>query len=134
ELTPEALDALLAGGQLLCHTNNGESRIPLAQLESFFREGLLRVYRTQASEDQLRPVETTVNTVDAAPDPAEEGDDAPPPPLLHVETAEHEEPVFVAPPPAETSDHTNVTDDGDTSDLRISPRYVPRRQINGIID
>src|SRR5437868_5679008 len=73
-LTPQILDALIAGGQILCHVHNGESRIPLAQLESFFHGGLLRVYRAQAT------AETLVTSLESAriPEPAPQSDLIPP--------------------------------------------------------
>ncbi len=132
-LSGATLDALIAGGHLLCHVVDGESRIPVAQLEEFFREGLLRVYRTQAME------ETTVAAFDAASAAA--------PPMLEIAA-----PVLTPVPPApavvderRAIPFTPLADfqsqaveseelSGEPIDLRVSPRYIPRRQINGILD
>jgi len=47
-LSPEAVDALLASGQLRCLMVGGEPRVPLDELELFFRDALLRLYQTEA--------------------------------------------------------------------------------------
>ena len=44
-LSEETLDAMLDSGDLLCHVRNGEVRIPLQQLEAFFRDRLVAVFR-----------------------------------------------------------------------------------------
>lgn len=149
-LTTATLNALIADGHLLCHVSNGESRIPLAQLESFFREGLIRVFRTQALEETTVHSFETPNAMQAAvtPQPAHVPDIVPPPLLTPVQ---HEEAPVAIPapslaPPAEErraiplppldlrSEELEDELEGEAIDLRVSPRYIPRRQINGIID
>lgn len=136
-LSAPALDALIAGGHVLCHISDGETRVPLDQLETFFREGLLRVYRTQAIEETVHSFE--------APDPVrapvampEESEDqaaveAPVAPTLTAIPRE-EPPVIAAVPPPPPAPEVENDIDSEPIDLRIAPRYIPRRQINGIID
>ena len=116
-LTPDAVDALIAGGHILCHVTNGEPQIPIDQLESFFLGGLLRVYRMQAAE-------TAVTILPKAPEV-----------IAPVETPAE---IAIPMPPSteELRSHPRVVDDEDEEqlDLRVAPRYIPRRQIDGIID
>lgn len=113
-ITAAALDALIAGGSLLCIVNDGEARVPVDQLENFFREGLLRVYRTQATAAE----ETVVASVEPRAEP----------------------PAPVEAPPAQPTaaeiraDIAENEPNEEAPDLRIAPRYIPRRQIDGIID
>lgn len=125
-LSASALDALIAGGHLLCHVSNGEPRIPLVQLETFFREGLLSVYRTQAAQ------ESTVASFEPIALPA-------PPEVIPVPVAVESEvappaPVIAAVPPPMPVPEVENDIESEPIDLRVAPRYIPRRQINGIID
>src|SRR5207253_10720712 len=127
QLTAPMLDALLERGQLLCHYSGGQLRIPMAQLEMFLRDSLVRLYRFEArqglDENPLRSAATQLPLSDlieeepsiaAAPEPALEPSDAHDP--------EPETTITIENDPVETS----------YSDTRAAPRYVPRRQITGI--
>lgn len=123
-LRPHVLDALIATGHLLCHVRDGETRIPLEQLEAFFRDGLLNVYRAQAN------AETIVTSFDNAIA-------LPPPPVAPVEPEPPPPQAMEAPAPSVAPASVLVRErevEVPESDLRISPRFIPRRQINGIID
>jgi len=48
DIPPALVDALLDSGRILCHVKGGQPRVPLAQLEEFFREALIRVYQGEA--------------------------------------------------------------------------------------
>ncbi|HEX7151550.1 MAG TPA: PilZ domain-containing protein [Thermoanaerobaculia bacterium] len=114
ELPASVVDALLDSGSLLCHVRDGEPRIPLDQLESFFREGLLRVYRAAAGVTADEPVRREAPQSAAEP-AAEEPTVAPTPP-----------PVIPIAAPVEPQ-HTKP-------DSRLAPRYIPRRHIEGIFN
>lgn len=119
-LTPAALDALIAGGHILCQLSNGETRIPIDQLEAFFRDGLLRVYRAQALEEEvLPPAERPAIALPAEMPSSKPGAPGPPTSPTAAELRSHP-----------GSEHK----DDDVADLRVAPRFIPRRQVNGIID
>lgn len=42
------IEALLDSGRVLCHVVRGEIRVPLAQVEAFFRDALIRTYQAEA--------------------------------------------------------------------------------------
>ncbi|HWS70980.1 MAG TPA: helix-turn-helix domain-containing protein, partial [Thermoanaerobaculia bacterium] len=87
QLTPPMLDALLERGQLLCHYSGGQPRIPIAQLETFLRDSLVRLYRFEACRDLPAPVSA----------PAPKRVEVPRPPPLVIE----EEPSIAAAPEPE---------------------------------
>ena len=151
-ITPEVIDALLDSGQILCHVRRGETRIPLEQLETFFRDSLIRLYQAevapapagQTREEQApEPRQLPEIWHDAHPRQAEEGD---PFEDSYGETSqpyasEPDAPFATAPSPDESSTETDagveplITMESveDRPDLRIAARYVPLRQISGII-
>lgn len=109
------IDALLASG-VLCRVEGGDLRIPLAQLETFFRDALMRIYRAEATP----PASAVVIETRPAPEPIAEPEpeqepELPVVPALPVIAAVHYE-AHEAP------------------ELRRAQRYVPRRQIDGIFD
>ena len=114
ELAPDLVDALIAGGHLLCQVRNGEQRVPLEQLEAFFREGLVRVYRAEASG--------VTPSVSEAPGAA---GGAPRPPAV---------PAVEPPPPPEPARPSTAParERPEPPDLRRAPRWIPRRQVDGI--
>lgn len=122
-ITPAALDALIAGGSLLCFLADGEPRIPIDQLERFFRENLLRVYRAEARATE----ETIVASVESRPEAV--GDAPAEPEPQPVQTRPQ-----AATPDEIRADIAETEDEDDSFDLRVAPRYIPRRQIDGIID
>ncbi|HYI10012.1 MAG TPA: PilZ domain-containing protein [Thermoanaerobaculia bacterium] len=127
DIPPELVDALLDSGRVLCHVRRGETRVPLAQLEAFFRDALLRVYQGEgmgpevAEEAQEHP---RVAAPPAGAPPAEE----------HFEEPEAEEPVAqpAAAAPAAPPPLAQPAAAPELPDLRIASRYVPLRQISGI--
>jgi hypothetical protein len=119
DVSPEVIDALIQSGSVLCHVRDGEPRIPLDQLEAFFRDGLLRLYRLAASEVRT---EEPVRETRAEPQ-------APPPPPV-----EQPEPVAVAPPPVIPIAAPVETSSPSKPDSRLAPRYLPRRHIEGIFN
>ncbi|HEV8660428.1 MAG TPA: hypothetical protein VGS96_17625 [Thermoanaerobaculia bacterium] len=132
QLAPEVVDALISSGHLLCLMQNGEARVPLQQLEAFFRDGLVQVYRSEAmlSDSLMESTQTkqpaTPEALSGAPPPsaaehadAGEGAGAPP-------TAEPPRPA-----PIVTEKRTEEAE-SPAPDLRSATRFVPRRQIGGI--
>ena len=131
ELDTAALDMLLESGRILCHYSRGEARIPLDQLESFFRDALVRLYRAEAATsapivlEDRQPRGRAEQTTQAS-QPEQAG-----PPMTAADTVEPVTPepaplpkmaLPVTPPPVEEL----------PPDLRSATRYVPLRQIGGI--
>jgi len=122
------VDALLDSGKVLCHVKGGQPRIPLAQLEEFFRHALMQVYAKEAGGGQaILPV---------LPDPE---------PLAAIEPAPMavEEPSIPEPAPAEIAraplpvpipaPAVRVPQpEPHYAEQRIATRYVPLRQLGGI--
>lgn len=155
QLTPPMLDALLERGQLLCHYRGGELRIPIAQLETYLRDSLVRLYRFEARLDvdvalpasapmpapapviepqPPAPGPALPDVVAAAPAPPPE-----PPPVQHAAAPEPElEPEGESAEAAAASSVPQIVIEPEVpapvqyDDTRTSPRYVPRRQITGI--
>jgi hypothetical protein len=135
----EVIDALLESGRVLCRVTRGEMRIPLAQLEDFFRESLLAVYRAEPVAD-LAPLEAPdlgaplgapasgrpVRQPPAGVEETETGGEATAEPA--GEDASVPEPVVALPPPPRPVD----PEPHDTPDNRVAARFVPLRQISGI--
>jgi len=104
-LPPSAIDALIEGGLLKL---DGD-KIPAQQLEWIFRDSLMRLYRTMAGAP----------TIEAAPQAiAEMVEDEIE--LKEPDVVVHSLAEYVAPAKQEQSE------------LRIAPRYVPRRQLGGV--
>jgi hypothetical protein len=123
DVPPDVVDALLASGRVLCHVNRGETRIPLDQLEAFFRDSLVRIYQAEAHQLGSPPAEEPpeaeeVTAAARPPEPVEEP--APTPPSAPV------------PPPAIVRTHRAGDAQHHERDLRGSARYVPLRQLSGI--
>jgi hypothetical protein len=118
-LDTDVIDALTGSGRLLCHVRDGEVRIPLVQLESFFREGLIAAYRAEAGEAApARVVEQPRERMEIAPPEPEHEPEPQPIPVR-----------FEAPPP-EVHDEPLE----EPADTRAAPRYIPRRQIDGVFN
>ena len=127
----DVVDALLDSGRVLCHVKGGEPRIPLAQLEEFLRDALLRLYE---AESQTRPAaeppavrerqkeleREAEHETDAEPEPEPEPDPAP---AMAVAA-----PIFASPAP-EPRPQTEVREE---PEQRSATRYVPLRQLGGI--
>ena len=122
----EVLDALLDSGRILCRMTRGELRIPLSQLEEFFREGLVAVYRAEhapVAEPAARAEDREPEPVIAPAPPAPPVEEAPPAPEAAPEPLP--EPAVVRPP---------VVPDPpmQAPDNRVAARFVPLRQLGGI--
>jgi hypothetical protein len=104
------IDALIAGGALRCRND----RIAAGDLESLLRDALLSLYRAEA-----QPVGGAQPQPQAQPQ-AE--------PAVETEIELDAEAAVITHNIAEYNEAPQV---GDRPDLRIAPRYVPRRQIGG---
>ena len=131
DLTPAAVEALLDSGRILCHVKGGEPRIPLAQLEAFFRESLMRVYQAEA-QPSAAPVEDTESCLSASPGAVQDGQAGLP--VLHQDP----EPEPSGEEPQATSNQqpgtASVSERKELPDQRRALRYVPRRQIDGLFE
>ncbi|HYK01701.1 MAG TPA: PilZ domain-containing protein [Thermoanaerobaculia bacterium] len=127
----DVVDALLDSGRVLCHVRGGEPRVPLAQLEEFFRDALLRLYQ---AESQGVPVEAPPAR---SPRPEREPDSEPmgepvsePEPEAEPEprpAVEVSAPIFASPAPEPKPQPQH-----DEPEQRIATRFVPLRQLGGI--
>ncbi|HEX7809852.1 MAG TPA: PilZ domain-containing protein [Thermoanaerobaculia bacterium] len=115
ELPPTVIDALIESGRVLCQVKNGEPRIPLDQIETLFRDGLMKLYRAE-----VEGVSATNVVAEVAPPAAE----AEPEPIAAVEPE----------PPSARPQLTIVPRNvkPEPPEQRMAPRYVPLRQIGGI--
>jgi hypothetical protein len=141
-LPTPVIDALVASGALLCHVRDGRETIPMQQVESFFRDGLLRVYQADAAARVQRPTTPVVETKPVREEEStfdfDAGEQAP-------QAEAQPQPSESAAMPAEElaraaaiDEVPNVapgyeTDDRPVEklDLRVAPRYIPRRQVGG---
>ncbi len=123
----DLVDALLDSGRVLCQVRGGEPRIPLAQLEEFFRDALLRLYQ---AESQGVPAERPLTL---SPRPELEADSEPeaepisepePEPAPKIAAPA---PIFASPAPEPKQEAPH-----DEPEQRIATRFVPLRQLGGI--
>lgn len=117
DLPSEFLDALLASGRVLCRVQGGQTRIPLEQLEMFFRDALMNVYRAEA----MAAMPAMMPAIE--PEPIVEPPQPEPEPEAQVELP----PVVPMPVAAEPEPE-------EKQDLRRAARYIPRRQIDGFFN
>jgi hypothetical protein len=127
-LDRSVIDALTESGRLLCHLRDGEVRIPLKQLEEFFRDGLMAVYRAQAGEF-VQPAAASLAELELPRElqPEPEPEPEPAPPLQVI--------ALPAEPPEPNVREEIVEDEPEPqlpADTRVAPRYIPRRQIDGV--
>jgi hypothetical protein len=126
----DLVDSLLDSGRVLCHVRGGEPRVPLAQLEEFFRDALLRLYQ---AESQGVPVEAPMAILlQAEPDPGPDLDSLPdeqpePEPERPAVLPAAAAPLFASPAPEERAATAH-----DEPEQRIATRFVPLRQLGGI--
>ncbi|HEV8657510.1 MAG TPA: PilZ domain-containing protein [Thermoanaerobaculia bacterium] len=115
ELDRQIIDALIGSGAVRCRVADGQEMIPLGHLEAFFRDALLRLYRSEASEapgvaaahdEKAREPLYKEIDFDVDEDQAQ----------ITRSIREFEEPVTEKP------------------DLRIAVRYIPRGQIGGMFN
>jgi hypothetical protein len=118
DVDPAVVDALIESGRILCHVKRGEARIPAEQLESFFRDSLVRLYRAEANAAPVVMLKESEPAVAPAP---------PPEPEPVAAAAETPEPVIAphVPTPAWVADEPQ-------KENRVAERFVPLRQIGGI--
>jgi hypothetical protein len=109
---------------------DGEVRIPLVQLESFFREGLVAVYRAEAGDvAQPRVAEQPRERVEVAEPEREPQPEPEPEPIPQPIPQPVAEPMRFDAPPVEVRDEPE-----EPADTRAAPRYIPRRQIDGVFN
>jgi hypothetical protein len=134
DLSPATVDALIDGGQLLCRMQHGEARVPLEVLERFLRDSMIRLYQAEA---MLRLPAAAPAPVEAAmPEPERYADE--PEPEREFEPEPEPEPEVARPTmppflPITMRDEEEEEPGSDRPDLRAARRYVPRRQIDGIL-
>ena len=155
DIPPALVDALLDSGRILCQVKDGQALIPLAQLEEFFRDGLIRVYQGEGSGPQLpvasgqlpgelRPSQVVPGTGNGE----REGSG----PQLPVASGQLPGALRASEEVPRTGNGERATLSGEDAlatrnsppatspqpatlpDQRRLPRYVPRRQIGGIFD
>lgn len=114
DLPSETIDSLLAAGRLLCTVSGGEPHVPADQVETYLRDAMLRLYRA-AAEPVVVP--------ESAP---EESNDEP---VAESQPAPIEQPLILPPSPQPVA---AVAAKVDEYEYRRAPRYIPRRQIDGI--
>jgi PilZ domain len=137
DLSPELLDALLENGRVLCHMKRGQPHVPLEQLEGFFRDMLLRIYRVEVEREgrQFGDSDTEVSDMpdpvalaadaDAEAAAASEVADEQPAPI--VEPAPPPAPIVRASPPSRPAPrHISAREQ------RGADRYFPLRRLAGI--
>lgn len=139
-LAPAVIDALISSGAVLCHVDNGRGVIPPNQLEAFFRDGLLRLYHAQATAADVR----TSAPAAAKPAPVSERRVAETEDLeLTIELESSEDPAAKTAVKAadEEEDEPLVTrsiaefeQEKAAAELRLAPRYLPRRRLGGTFD
>lgn len=117
DVPPALVDALLDSGRILCHVKGGQVRIPLTQLEEFLRDALMKLYLGEPPVLAEARAEEPQPELPVAGDRLPEGESHPSEELPAVG---HRPPAAPARP--------------DLPDQRRLPRYVPRRQIDGIFD
>ena len=150
QLSTPMLDALLEGGQLLCHYRGGEPRIPIAQLEAYLRDALVRLYRFEARIELAEQGAVTEEVRGGEPEAPARKDQPDEPldvPLAALISAPQSAGPLPGPslvamtggesePPAESEEPEGGSEARPAevvySDTRTTPRYVPRRQITGI--
>lgn len=129
EISPAAVEALLDSGRILCHVKGGEPRIPLAQLEAFLRDSLMRIYQADAG---VAPAGAEAPAGEPLPTPAPAAAATSEPEL---EPEPEPEPAHEEPPETSNQQPTaSVSERRELPDQRRTQRYVPRRQIDGIFD
>lgn len=142
-LPDEAIDALMASGRILCHVRGSEVRFPLEQIESFFRDGLVRVYQSMARLEaasgtpEVRPGDSTETAAVAPPGHGGPRSEAEEPEATPAGSADEiapdeSEPAPIAVRPIEAVPLQREPEaEPERPDLRIAQRWVPRRQIDG---
>jgi hypothetical protein len=127
----DVVDALLDSGRVLCHVRGGEPRVPLAQLEEFFRDALLRLYQAETQGVQADVPRARSPRPEIEPDSEPMGEPATPPepetdPERQTEVTPPV-PIFASPAPDPKPEREH-----DEPEQRIATRFVPLRQLGGI--
>lgn len=121
DVPDDVIDSLIHSGKLLCHVRGGDTRVPLDQLEAFFRDALVRVIRASAiaNVEPATPPLRVERRDHEEPDEARDDDSAP------TDAPPQPEPAPLAITPA-------VEKPVERRNSRLAPRFIPRRQIDGI--
>jgi hypothetical protein len=130
DVPEELVDALLDSGRVLCHFKKGEPYVPLEQLESFFRDALLRIYQLEArvesgTPEALEPTggggtESSFPETEASSQPEPEPAPEPPPRTPTARAATLPAALPATNPAPELPEHRGLA------------RYVPLRPLAGI--
>jgi Tfp pilus assembly protein PilZ len=127
----DVVDALLDSGRVLCHVRGGEPRVPLAQLEEFFRDALLRLYQAESQGQVVEVPRARSPLPEREPDSEPMGEPASEPePEADPESQTAvalPAPVFASPAPEPKQQPAH-----DEPEQRIATRFVPLRQLGGI--
>jgi Tfp pilus assembly protein PilZ len=126
DVSLDFVDALLDSGKVLCHVKGGQPRIPLAQLEVFFRDALLQIYQHETAKSggqAILPV-APVSQFEPEPEPDPEPEE--------IIAAAPPEPAIAAAPVAMPAPIARPAPEPQYSEQRIATRYVPLRQLGGI--
>lgn len=134
DVSPELVDALLDSGRVLCHVRRGEPRIPLEQLEAFFRESLIRIYQAEASANGAvsAPVAELPHLAEPETEPEPMFEEEPEAALEAAAAAPAPPPAIIATPAPPARPAGGDDEEDDRHDQRIATRYVPLRQLGGI--
>lgn len=141
DLPVEAIDALLESGRVLCRMKNGEPHVPLEQLETFFRDALMRIYRAEVESDEppseraterepsVEPRRERAMAEASIPEPAmPEADVSEPLPPEGLASMRDENVVREVVRPASSPPPPRLA----PSEQRLTDRYVPLRRLGGI--
>ncbi len=123
----DVIDALLDSGRVLCHVRGGEPRVPLAQLEEFFRDALLRLYQAESQGVPAEMPRALSPRPEIEPDTEPAGEPAPEPEPDREPAVALPAPIFASPAPEPKPEARH-----DEPEQRIATRFVPLRQLGGI--
>ena len=125
----DVIDALLDSGRVLCHVRGGQPRVPLAQLEEFFRDALLRLYQAESQGVEVETPRVHSPRPELEPDTEPAGE-----PAFEAEPEPEREPAVALPAPifASPAPEPKPQATHDEPEQRIATRFVPLRQLGGI--
>lgn len=137
-LAPSVIDALISSGAVLCHVDNGRGVIPPEQLEAFFRDGLLRLYHAQATAADAMKASVPAPAPPSAAVVSEKRVAENDPELtIEIESTPAAAQAPASPEEAElivTRSIAEFEQEKAEAELRLAPRYLPRRRLGGTFD
>jgi hypothetical protein len=120
------IDALVLSGHLRPESVDGQHLIPAEQFEALFRDGLLSLYKAVATSRQPVATEAHEETeidLDATDEEQQAVGEGTPPGSDGDGTQEERQPLII-------EEEAEV----EKPDLRRRPRFIPRRQIDGVFN